>query len=301
MSTKTRLNRSIRAGWRARALLVPFGVVSFAAASSAQVCCTSVPVSAECFATGQDCGTVVTFDEYSAGVLSLAMQAAGTHCSDVSMDFYVDGLFAFSTGFLAPGESSPLVDVGPVSPGVHTIEIHALGREGGCNAGILAGWGGTVTLCSDGDLSAVAFGVTENVCLGAATSFEAVGSGHGPYLYQWLKDGVAVEEEPGRVSGVTDATLNIYSITDSDAGDYSCIVANGCDSVVAPAGTLRVHDCSPCPADFNQDGGVDGSDVDAFFAAWEVGDSSADVNFDGGVDGADVATFFAAWEAGGCG
>jgi hypothetical protein len=57
----------------------------------------------------------------------------------------------------------------------------------------------------------------------------------------------------------------------------------------------------PCPADFNQDGGVDGSDVDAFFAAWENGQEEADVNYDGGVDGADVDTFFAAWEAGGCG
>ncbi len=59
-------------------------------------------------------------------------------------------------------------------------------------------------------------------------------------------------------------------------------------------------DSTPCPADFNQDGGVDGSDIDAFFAAWESGDSAADVNFDGGVDGSDVEAFFAVWEAGGC-
>ncbi len=57
----------------------------------------------------------------------------------------------------------------------------------------------------------------------------------------------------------------------------------------------------PCPADFNQDGGIDGTDVSSFFASWENGDPSADVNADGGVDGADVTTFFAAWEAGGCG
>ncbi|MBX3409537.1 MAG: hypothetical protein KF859_06585 [Phycisphaeraceae bacterium] len=56
----------------------------------------------------------------------------------------------------------------------------------------------------------------------------------------------------------------------------------------------------PCPADFNNDGGVDGADVEAFFLAWEAGDTIADVNGDGGVDGADVETFFSAWEAGGC-
>jgi hypothetical protein len=55
-----------------------------------------------------------------------------------------------------------------------------------------------------------------------------------------------------------------------------------------------------CPADFNQDGGVDGADVSAFFDEWEAGNSDADVNRDGGVDGADVDVFFSAWESGGC-
>ena len=56
----------------------------------------------------------------------------------------------------------------------------------------------------------------------------------------------------------------------------------------------------PCYADFNQDGGIDGADVEAFFGAWENGDGAADVNQDGGIDGADVETFFFAWENGAC-
>ncbi|MBL9001481.1 MAG: hypothetical protein JNK25_10140 [Phycisphaerae bacterium] len=56
----------------------------------------------------------------------------------------------------------------------------------------------------------------------------------------------------------------------------------------------------PCPADFNQDGGIDGADVQAFYAKWELGLLEADVNQDGGVDGADVQYFFEVWEAGGC-
>ena len=55
-----------------------------------------------------------------------------------------------------------------------------------------------------------------------------------------------------------------------------------------------------CIADFNQDGGIDGGDVESFFAAWESGSASADVNRDGGVDFGDVATFFRAWESGSC-
>jgi hypothetical protein len=57
----------------------------------------------------------------------------------------------------------------------------------------------------------------------------------------------------------------------------------------------------PCPADYNQDGGIDGADVQAFFADWENGITPADVNLDGGIDGADVQYFFEVWAAGGCG
>ncbi|MBX3408839.1 MAG: lamin tail domain-containing protein [Phycisphaeraceae bacterium] len=55
-----------------------------------------------------------------------------------------------------------------------------------------------------------------------------------------------------------------------------------------------------CYADYNEDGGVDGADVEAFFIDWESGGDAADVNQDGGVDGADVEAFFLQWEAGGC-
>ncbi|MBS0196373.1 MAG: hypothetical protein JSR77_06410 [Planctomycetes bacterium] len=53
-------------------------------------------------------------------------------------------------------------------------------------------------------------------------------------------------------------------------------------------------------ADFDQNGGIDGSDIEAFFRAWEISDLAADVNDDGGVDGADIQDFFAAWQSGEC-
>jgi len=58
--------------------------------------------------------------------------------------------------------------------------------------------------------------------------------------------------------------------------------------------------CTGCAADYNQDGGVDGGDVDAFFAEWGIAVGCADVNQDGGIDGADVDAFFDVWQAGGC-
>ncbi|MBL9000133.1 MAG: hypothetical protein JNK25_03220 [Phycisphaerae bacterium] len=65
-------------------------------------------------------------------------------------------------------------------------------------------------------------------------------------------------------------------------------------------GFIAYTNYRPCFADFNNDGGVDGPDVDAFFRAWESGDADADVNLDGGTDGGDVERFFTDWEAGGC-
>lgn len=59
-------------------------------------------------------------------------------------------------------------------------------------------------------------------------------------------------------------------------------------------------DCAQCVADFNQDGGVDGSDIAAFFEQWESGLECADTNADGGIDGSDIEAFILAWESGGC-
>jgi len=58
--------------------------------------------------------------------------------------------------------------------------------------------------------------------------------------------------------------------------------------------------CPVCIGDFNNDGGIDGSDVNTFFVAWEAGDECGDVNADGGIDGTDVAFFFERWENGAC-
>ena len=55
-----------------------------------------------------------------------------------------------------------------------------------------------------------------------------------------------------------------------------------------------------CIADFNLDGGVDGSDLESFFTLWETGSPDADVNLDGGTDGQDIEFFILKWETGAC-
>ena len=71
-------------------------------------------------------------------------------------------------------------------------------------------------------------------------------------------------------------------------------------SEIAVSGEVGTAICPQCAADFNLDGGVDGSDIEAFFVAWESGASCGDTNLDGGVDGGDIEAFFLVWEQGGC-
>jgi hypothetical protein len=87
-------------------------------------------------------------------------------------------------------------------------------------------------------------------------------------------------------------------VDDPDATDTGVPGGPG-GAAIADMGAFE-RQSRPCFADYNQDGGIDGADVEAFFADWEAGTAAADVNQDGGIDGADVETFFAAWEAGGC-
>jgi len=92
----------------------------------------------------------------------------------------------------------------------------------------------------------------------------------------------------------------VVNIRDSDGIEYNTTPAFGTPNAFI---TFNLDPGSPCPAcaaDYNQDGGVDGADVESFYTDWEAAGQCADVNEDGGVDGGDVETFFTRWEAGGC-
>lgn len=138
---------------------------------------------------------------------------------------------------------------------------------------------------------------------------------NGPVSFQWQRNGVDITDGPGgastgggTVSGASGAlpsptnnptaTLTIAEAQLSDTGEYTIIFTNSCGSITSAAASITVEHY--CPADFNQDGGVDGGDVEPFFIAWEAADPAADVNRDGDVDGNDVEVFFIAWQAGGC-
>jgi endonuclease/exonuclease/phosphatase family metal-dependent hydrolase len=109
-------------------------------------------------------------------------------------------------------------------------------------------------------------------------------------LYTWSEPSMGELSSSDQPTADVMLPWGVWTITLTVTDDQN---DTGADTV-----TITVE--PPCPADFNNDGGVDGADVEAFFVAWEAGDPIADINADGGVDGGDVEAFFIAWEAGGC-
>ena len=145
-------------------------------------------------------------------------------------------------------------------------------------------------------------------CVGGEAVFrcEATNNSLQVWFYGPASSPTVVLDVPGYIEGSNSDTLRFTNLTEFDDNlEVFSVIFSDCGVTaystsafltVLPEGACGV----PCPADFNQDGGVDGADIDSFFGAWETGDSGADVNLDGGVDGGDIDTFFAAWEAGGC-
>ncbi|MFZ4430759.1 MAG: GC-type dockerin domain-anchored protein [Phycisphaerales bacterium] len=134
----------------------------------------------------------------------------------------------------------------------------------------------------------------------AGDTVRLVSWAEGNSMYHWMLNDVPLSDIPGRISGTTSTELSIANVTPADAGAYSLVAVTPCGTITSRQAILTVNDGATCPADFNQDGGVDGTDVEVFMLAWEGGAPEADVNLDGGIDGSDVEVFFVAWSAGGC-
>ncbi|MBX3410590.1 MAG: immunoglobulin domain-containing protein [Phycisphaeraceae bacterium] len=129
-------------------------------------------------------------------------------------------------------------------------------------------------------------------CPAGYAAFSVVVQSNDPLAYQWRKNGDSIDTWDNPTASTS--TLMLMNLLVSDAGTYDCVVTDGCGSIVSDAAILTI-----CIGDFNCDGGIDGTDVESFFAEWEAGSEGADVNGDATVDGADIDMFFVRWE-GGC-
>lgn len=104
-----------------------------------------------------------------------------------------------------------------------------------------------------------------------------------------------------RIAGMEGWVLsNAEGVSDDGSTVVGWGTRNGVVHGYRVTGLSFTNPCSACAADFDANGGVDGSDLSSFFAEYESGASCADVDQNGGVDGTDLAVFIAAYEAGGC-
>ena len=107
---------------------------------------SNCPVSQDC--TGSP--YVYTVTAAKASNLKLTYVTRSTHCSNVSIQIKVDGVVKKTTGFLGTSQSTGAMDLGTIAVGSHTVALGAVGQTGGCNAGRLASWGGSITtLCGE--------------------------------------------------------------------------------------------------------------------------------------------------------
>jgi len=75
--------------------------------------------------------------------------------------------------------------------------------------------------------------INQSVTAGANVSFTVAASGTPPLSYQWRLGGV-------NISGATSATLDLASVTTSQAGSYTCVVTNVAGSATSSAATFTV-------------------------------------------------------------
>ena len=131
---------------------------------------------------------------------------------------------------------------------------------------------------------------------GGVSTFQAVLFANGNFEFRYAS--IEGEAFPGDFTvGVEDAAgLSAASIPGSDLGTGN--VSYRGSSNLIDLGVCSA--CPACPADFDQDGGVTGGDIAAFFSAFESGETCADTDLDGGITGGDIAAFFQAFQAGGC-
>jgi hypothetical protein len=119
--------------------------------------------------------------------------------------------------------------------------------------------------------------------------------------YRWQEGATLLAEGTSPLASVS-LPVGLHAITltvtDNDG-------ATATDSVNVTVSTPPPPACAwqsdDCVADYNNDGGIDGDDVIAFFIDWDNSNPCADVDASGSVDGDDVIVFFGQWDANGVG
>jgi hypothetical protein len=188
-----------------------------------------------------------------------------------------------------------------LSAGVHTITLTVTDNSGLTGADTVVIDINTRPVASAGDDQTVIDSDNsgaEIVNLDASGSTDADGT---IANYRWQEGATLLAEGTSPLASVS-LPVGLHAITltvtDNDG-------ATATDSVNVTVSTPPPPACAwqsdDCVADYNNDGGIDGDDVIAFFIDWDNSNPCADVDASGSVDGDDVIVFFGQWDANGVG
>ncbi len=65
--------------------------------------------------------------------------------------------------------------------------------------------------------------------------------GPGVLVYQWKKDGVNLQLDPGRITGVKTEALTLHGVVQSDAGNYQVVITSGSSTLASAVVVVRVR------------------------------------------------------------
>lgn len=153
-------------------------------------------------------------------------------------------------------------------------------------------------------------------CPERTVSFEIFPAPSESATYQWQRERVPID--PAVNPSAATATLVLTNLGPDDAGRYSCIITDRCDTYESNYGTLQVPVCPCTVADLagggenglEADGTLDGADFVAFMNSFGIGDALIDpladiagdgadgLSRDGVVDGTDFVAFIHLFAAG---
>ncbi|HEX5015658.1 MAG TPA: PxKF domain-containing protein [Candidatus Limnocylindrales bacterium] len=164
---RTLVSRSIAVAAVAALMVTLAGPV--AAAEST----TSVPVGiTPCEGEVPLCNPAQHFDVTTSGTLRAQVAADATNCVAIVVLLSVDGTEEYNSGLIAPGASTGLADLGPVTPGTHTLSVEALVHDDvACPT---RGWSGQLAITTSDvatdDVAVVAPGGSATVSTAVAGS-----------------------------------------------------------------------------------------------------------------------------------
>lgn len=133
-------------------------------------------------------------------------------------------------GFAIAGETGSSLSINSVSDahkGVYSVAI-----TNACGGTVVSA-NATLSVSTDGQVTITKHPVSVGECVGKSVTFSVSATGVGLH-YQWRKDGSSL-------AGKTDTSLTIPSLSLSDAGSYSVVVYNGCDTEISANAVLTIN------------------------------------------------------------